>query len=87
MGSQYFARIKIGLNFEEKKQQNAFQIAENFTGRAQRYPYVENNRIGDHICYYNDAATVMLAPGLDQRGHETFQCDLLFLRVFGSVTS
>jgi hypothetical protein len=41
MGSQYFARIKIGLNFEEKKQQNAFQIAENFTGKAQRYPYVE----------------------------------------------
>jgi hypothetical protein len=35
----------------------------------------------------NDAATVMLAPGLDQRGHETFQCDLLFLRFFGSVTS
>jgi len=30
MGSQYFARIKIGLNFEEKKQQNAFQIAEKF---------------------------------------------------------
>ena len=54
MGSQYFARIKIGLNFEEKKQQNAFQIAENFTGKAQRYPYVENNRIGDHICYYKD---------------------------------
>jgi CDP-paratose 2-epimerase len=54
MGSQYFARIKIGLNFEEKKQQNAFQIAENFTGKAQRYPYVENNRIGDHICYYSD---------------------------------
>ena len=50
MGSQYFARIKIGLNFEEKKQQNAFQIAENFTGKAQRYPY----RIGDHICYYSD---------------------------------
>ena len=54
MESQYFARIKIGLNFEEKKQQNAFQIAENFTGKAQRYPYVENNRIGDHICYYSD---------------------------------
>jgi hypothetical protein len=35
----------------------------------------------------NDAATVMLAPGLDQRGHETFQCDLLFLRFFGSVAS
>jgi CDP-paratose 2-epimerase len=32
----------------------AFQIAENFTGKAQRYSYVEDNRIGDHICYYSD---------------------------------
>jgi len=37
-----------------------FRSRKNFTGKAQRYPYVENNRIGDHICYYNDAATVML---------------------------
>ncbi len=32
----------------------AFQIAEKFTGRAQKYSYVEENRIGDHICYYSD---------------------------------
>ena len=32
----------------------AFQIAEKFTGRAQRFTYVEQNRAGDHICYYSD---------------------------------
>lgn len=32
----------------------AFAIAERFTGKAQRYAYVEENRIGDHICYYSD---------------------------------
>jgi CDP-paratose 2-epimerase len=32
----------------------AFKIAERFTGRAQVHTYVEENRIGDHICYYSD---------------------------------
>ncbi|MBE2215914.1 MAG: NAD-dependent epimerase/dehydratase family protein [Opitutaceae bacterium] len=32
----------------------AFKIAENFTGRAQQFTYVDQNRIGDHICYYSD---------------------------------
>ena len=32
----------------------AFQIAEKFTGQEQRYTYVEENRAGDHICYYSD---------------------------------
>ncbi len=32
----------------------AFAIAEKFTGRAQRHVYVDENRIGDHICYYSD---------------------------------
>ena len=32
----------------------AFQIAEKFSGQAQRYTYVEENRAGDHICYYSD---------------------------------
>jgi CDP-paratose 2-epimerase len=32
----------------------AFKIAEGFTGRAQQYTYVDENRIGDHICYYSD---------------------------------
>jgi len=32
----------------------AFKITESFTGRAQVYTYVDQNRIGDHICYYSD---------------------------------
>jgi CDP-paratose 2-epimerase len=32
----------------------AFEITERFTGIKQVYEYVEQNRIGDHICYYSD---------------------------------
>jgi CDP-paratose 2-epimerase len=32
----------------------AFQIVEGLTGLPQRFTYVEENRIGDHICYYSD---------------------------------
>jgi CDP-paratose 2-epimerase len=32
----------------------AFKLTEKFTGRAQKHTYVEQNRIGDHICYYSD---------------------------------
>jgi CDP-paratose 2-epimerase len=32
----------------------AFAIAESFSGKPQRFTYVEENRIGDHICYYSD---------------------------------
>jgi CDP-paratose 2-epimerase len=32
----------------------AFKITEGFTGKAQKYTYVDENRIGDHICYYSD---------------------------------
>jgi CDP-paratose 2-epimerase len=32
----------------------AFQIAESFTGKKQSFTYVDQNRIGDHICYYSD---------------------------------
>lgn len=32
----------------------AFCITEGITGKAQRYRYVEDNRKGDHICYYSD---------------------------------
>jgi CDP-paratose 2-epimerase len=32
----------------------AFQLAEKFSGKAMKYTYVEENRIGDHICYYSD---------------------------------
>lgn len=32
----------------------AFGMVEQVTGVAQRYRYVEQNRAGDHICYYSD---------------------------------
>ena len=32
----------------------AFKIAEKFSGQEQKYTYVDENRIGDHICYYSD---------------------------------
>jgi len=32
----------------------AFALAESFSGRAQVHAYVDQNRIGDHICYYSD---------------------------------
>jgi CDP-paratose 2-epimerase len=32
----------------------AFAIAQKFSGKKQHYTYLEENRIGDHICYYSD---------------------------------
>jgi CDP-paratose 2-epimerase len=32
----------------------AFAMAEACTGRNQIYTYVDQARIGDHICYYSD---------------------------------
>lgn len=32
----------------------AFDIVESFTGKKQIYTYFDQNRIGDHICYYSD---------------------------------
>jgi len=32
----------------------AFEIVEQITGKKMNYQYVEENRIGDHICYYSD---------------------------------
>lgn len=32
----------------------AFQITEKFTDLAQKRTYLDQNRIGDHICYYSD---------------------------------
>ena len=32
----------------------AFALTEAVTGRAQVYRYVDENRVGDHICYYSD---------------------------------
>ena len=32
----------------------AFQLAESLTGQQMAWRYVDENRIGDHICYYSD---------------------------------
>jgi CDP-paratose 2-epimerase len=32
----------------------AFKLAEKFSGKPMLHTYVEENRIGDHICYYSD---------------------------------
>ncbi len=32
----------------------AFHLAEQLTGKRQRHVYVDENRIGDHVCYYSD---------------------------------
>ncbi len=32
----------------------AFALVEELTGKPQKYTYIDQNRIGDHICYYSD---------------------------------
>lgn len=32
----------------------AFKIAERFSGQAMKFTYVDEHRVGDHICYYSD---------------------------------
>ena len=32
----------------------AFRLAEQFTGRPMNWRYLDENRIGDHVCYYSD---------------------------------
>ncbi|MFQ3578448.1 MAG: NAD-dependent epimerase/dehydratase family protein [Verrucomicrobiia bacterium] len=32
----------------------AFALVEEFSGKSQTYTYLDENRIGDHICYYSD---------------------------------
>jgi CDP-paratose 2-epimerase len=44
----------------------AFALAEEFSGKKQVYTYVEENRIGDHICYYSDLSKMKSHyPGWD----------------------
>jgi len=44
----------------------AFKLAEQFSGRAMDYVYLEENRIGDHICYYSDLSKMRdQYPGWD----------------------
>lgn len=37
----------------------AFDLFEAITGKKQRWTYVDENRIGDHICYYSDLSRMM----------------------------
>ena len=32
----------------------AFKLSEKFSGRPMKYTYADQNRIGDHLCYYSD---------------------------------
>jgi CDP-paratose 2-epimerase len=32
----------------------AFSLIESISGKPMRYKYLDENRIGDHICYYSD---------------------------------
>ena len=36
----------------------AFEICEGFSGKKQNYEYLDENRIGDHICYYSDLTKI-----------------------------
>ena len=36
----------------------AFKMAEDITGKPMHYEYVNENRIGDHICYYSDLGKI-----------------------------
>jgi CDP-paratose 2-epimerase len=38
----------------------AFELIERLSGKVQRFGYVEENRIGDHICYYSDLRKMKL---------------------------
>ena len=36
----------------------AFEICQEFSGKKQNYEYADENRIGDHICYYSDLSKI-----------------------------
>jgi CDP-paratose 2-epimerase len=38
---------------------DAFACAEELTGRAMKWSYVDQHRVGDHICYYSDLRKMM----------------------------
>lgn len=38
----------------------AFQMTQKITGRLMNSRYVDENRIGDHICYYSDLRKIKL---------------------------
>ena len=36
----------------------AFEICEGFSGKKQKFEYIEENRKGDHLCYYSDLSKI-----------------------------
>ena len=36
----------------------AFEICESLSGNEQKFEYLDDNRIGDHICYYSDLSKI-----------------------------
>ena len=36
----------------------AFKICESFSGNEQKFEYLDDNRIGDHLCYYSDLSKI-----------------------------
>lgn len=36
----------------------AFKISEEISGKTMQYEYVDQNRVGDHICYYSDLSKI-----------------------------
>ena len=36
----------------------AFELVESITGKKQNFKYQDDNRIGDHICYYSDLSKI-----------------------------
>jgi CDP-paratose 2-epimerase len=54
----------------------AFEMVEELTGKPQQYVYLDQNRIGDHICYYSDLSKMREHfPGWDitRTLHDIFQ--------------
>lgn len=44
----------------------AFRMTEELTGKKQQFVYIDENRIGDHICYYSDLSRMKTDyPGWD----------------------
>jgi CDP-paratose 2-epimerase len=61
----------------------AFRLAEQITGRPMRWRYVDEHRIGDHICYYSDLRKMKAHyPAWDIRK----PLDLIFQEIAGSWT-
>ena len=36
----------------------AFKLCESYSGKKQNYVYLNENRIGEHICYYSDLTKI-----------------------------